>query len=186
MSLPLELSNTVFAKTAKGQEEVDLRNHGLSPRLRRVLILIDGARTIYMLTTMLAGLELAPMLRELSLGGFITANGPDLAAAFAISAKPMQPPVPQATRDPIIVEPALAPQAIDPVRLEQVKRLMSDSAREFLGLMASSLVADIDAAADSVRLKAVVGRWNMALRESRKAAPYADEYMTAVKTLIHL
>lgn len=43
---------TVYRKTAKGQQEVETRTHGLMPRLRTALILVDGRRdeeTLYKL-----------------------------------------------------------------------------------------------------------------------------------------
>ena len=36
----------VFAKTRKGQDEIATKAGGLSPRVRRVLIFVDGKRTV--------------------------------------------------------------------------------------------------------------------------------------------
>jgi hypothetical protein len=43
----------VFAKTPKGQEEVATKSAGLTPRVRRVLIMVDGKRSIDELRSML-------------------------------------------------------------------------------------------------------------------------------------
>ena len=37
--------NVVYHKSAKGAEAIATRQHGLSPKLRSMLILIDGKRT---------------------------------------------------------------------------------------------------------------------------------------------
>ena len=36
----------IFAKTRKGHEEIETRSGGLSPRVRRVLIFVDGKRSV--------------------------------------------------------------------------------------------------------------------------------------------
>lgn len=38
--------DVVFTKTSKGIEEMEKRTAGLTPRVRRVLIMIDGKRTM--------------------------------------------------------------------------------------------------------------------------------------------
>lgn len=43
----------VFAKTPKGHEELTAKSGGLSPRQRRVLIFVDGKRTVEELRGML-------------------------------------------------------------------------------------------------------------------------------------
>lgn len=61
----------VFAKTAKGQQEMTSRSGGLTPRVRRVLILIDGSRTIDDLRTMVAADDLTHTLGVLEEEGYI-------------------------------------------------------------------------------------------------------------------
>lgn len=78
--------STLFRKTAKGQTEIETRAHRLTPRLRGLLILVDGKRD-------LAGLaELVPqhaqaLLQELTAQGFVerfeTASTPAAAAPAA-------------------------------------------------------------------------------------------------------
>jgi len=48
-----DLTTAVFAKTAVGQQEIQTRSLGLSPLVRRILVLVDGKRS---------GSELAPFL----------------------------------------------------------------------------------------------------------------------------
>jgi hypothetical protein len=58
-----------FAKTPKGTEEMALRNHGLSPRLRSALILVDGKKTDDALRAMLIHAD--ESLRQLESEGYI-------------------------------------------------------------------------------------------------------------------
>ena len=43
----------VFAKTQKGHDEIATKAGGLTPRVRRVLIFVDGKRSVEELRTML-------------------------------------------------------------------------------------------------------------------------------------
>ena len=36
----------IFAKTRKGQQEIETRSGGLHPRVRRTLIVVDGKRSV--------------------------------------------------------------------------------------------------------------------------------------------
>lgn len=42
--------DTVFSKTVRGREEIQTRAHGLSAMQRRLLILVDGQRTVAAIT----------------------------------------------------------------------------------------------------------------------------------------
>lgn len=68
--------HATFHKTTQGLEEISTRAHGLSVRLRRCLILIDGQRTVDDLKTLLSHDNVEQMLAELQLGGYITHNDP--------------------------------------------------------------------------------------------------------------
>ena len=39
------MHNSVFEKTDKGREEIATRKHQLSPRLRSLLVMVDGKQT---------------------------------------------------------------------------------------------------------------------------------------------
>jgi len=45
-------ARTIFVKTAQGQEEIASRTRQLSPRVRAVLIMVDGRRTVAELTAL--------------------------------------------------------------------------------------------------------------------------------------
>ncbi len=69
-------ARTVCAKTAKGEEEIERRTHGLPPRLRQMLILMDGRRDTAALQTVFPP-ELVPSLMQHLLdGGFVAELNP--------------------------------------------------------------------------------------------------------------
>ncbi|PIZ21403.1 MAG: hypothetical protein CO065_04485 [Comamonadaceae bacterium CG_4_9_14_0_8_um_filter_57_21] len=61
----LDLSRSVFAKTAVGQQEVQTRALKLGPLPRRLLILVDGKRSVSELTGFVAGSDINVLLTEL-------------------------------------------------------------------------------------------------------------------------
>ena len=61
----------VFTKTPKGQNEIASRSGGLTPRVRRVLIMIDGKRSVDELRSMLQSDDLQHTLGMLEEDGFI-------------------------------------------------------------------------------------------------------------------
>lgn len=68
-----EVSRTLFAKSALGQQEIQSRSLGLSPLARRLLILIDGKRSFQDLGAFVTGQDLTNMLSELLSKGCIEA-----------------------------------------------------------------------------------------------------------------
>ncbi|WP_432719622.1 hypothetical protein R0381_000239 [Jeongeupia wiesaeckerbachi] len=176
------MPHTVYSKTAQGQADIDARSLGLSARARRLLILIDGRRTLAEIATVLGHAELAPLLAELQARACITAAGaltvPDAAPQPSAPSAPPASPTPTQRPQPI--------DAVDPIRIIKAKALMTESAQTFLGLMARGLISEIEAVSDTPALKNAIARWNMALRESRKAGPYADEFVQAAKVLTGL
>lgn len=66
---------TVYAKTDAGQREIGDRRAGLDPRQRRLLILVDGRRSVAELRA-LSGLgDLPAVLAELQSRGLVAAPG---------------------------------------------------------------------------------------------------------------
>ena len=93
----------VFQKTGKGADELRTRRHGLSPRLRQLLILIDGKRDFAELSRMLPGAELAEYLAQLERGGFVSRpfdlHEPEADAGFVAAPEPAAPAPPPAQDD---------------------------------------------------------------------------------------
>ena len=82
----MEISTrSVFQKTDRGIDELRTRSHNLGPRLRQLLILVDGRRDVDELARMLPGPGFAEHLEQLESGGFVErlARPPDVATAPA-------------------------------------------------------------------------------------------------------
>ena len=81
---------TTYRKTAKGQTEVETRANRLQPRVRQVLILVDGRRSNDEFAKMLPG---APeLLAELEAAQFIEVVAVSLDKAAPRPAPPAPPP----------------------------------------------------------------------------------------------
>ena len=65
----------IFAKTRKGHAEIETRAGGLNPRVRRVLIFVDGKRPVEELRGMLQSDDLQHTLGMLEEEGFIEMTG---------------------------------------------------------------------------------------------------------------
>jgi hypothetical protein len=86
-------SNAVLVKTAKGLEEVKSRTHGLSQKLRSILIMVDGTATAGALVAKFGGMpEIAAALDTLAQDGFVEAKG-GAGAAPAPVQRAAPPPV---------------------------------------------------------------------------------------------
>jgi hypothetical protein len=65
----------VYGKTQAGVEEIQQRQAGLNARVRQLLILVDGKRSVSELGRMMAVVELEEFLALLELKGLITVRG---------------------------------------------------------------------------------------------------------------
>lgn len=98
----IDLNATVFAKTAVGQQEIQSRAMGLSPLVRRTLVLVDGHRSGAELQVFLVGKgEIQSVLAELLDKGCIEAVARSSKAPAAVAA----------TASPAAPQPAAAPEA---------------------------------------------------------------------------
>lgn len=136
----------IFSKTAAGAAEVTARSAGLSPTVRRVLILIDGHRTVAELAPMVRPGEIPDVIGELVTRGFIVTSGSPQAA----------PPPPVAT--PIAPAPATLSEMNDAGRyisLDEAKRRLVRALTDRLGPVADMLALKIERAesADELRVR---------------------------------
>ena len=83
----------VFAKTQKGHDEITSKAGGLTPRQRRVLIFVDGKRSVEELRGMLQADDLQHTLGMLEEDGYIAvgaaSTAPGKAGAPAATAAPL-------------------------------------------------------------------------------------------------
>lgn len=91
------MNTSIYDKTAKGREEIATRKHQLAPRLRTLLVLVDGRKTEEELLRNVAGLGLtAGALNELLTGEFIVLSTSYVSLAEApLEEPPTAPSAPE-------------------------------------------------------------------------------------------
>jgi hypothetical protein len=149
---------SVFLKTAKGQEEIATRAYRLNSRYRRLLIMMDGTKTLN---------DIVPLLPE----GESDRLMPFLVQQGFLATRIRQEEIP----DTLI-------QASRPIA--QIKDFMIVTARDHIGLLATEVIRRIDSANNAAELGKVVGYWVMALHESRHGMRIADSCLAQVKNAL--
>lgn len=166
----------VFAKTAKGLEEIASRAGGLTPRQRRVLIFVDGRRTVEELRGMLQSDDLQHTLGLLEESGYI-----ELAAVTDAQGKAAAVDGPL----PSITAFAELPEEGDTRRLQQARNFMVNTINAFVGgLGASSLLERIQGAADHGALRELFDEWYHALVATREGRREAEALRTRLLEVI--
>lgn len=156
----------VFAKTPKGQDEVATRSGGLSPRVRRVLIFVDGKRTVDDLRGMLQSDDLQHTLGMLEEEGYIE--------FFDISGVPPAAPAGQ-TALPSITAFSELPATPEPLRLQQARNFMVNTLNAFVGpLGMTSLLDRLEVANCHTDLRALYDEWYHAMVMSRDGKREAE------------
>jgi hypothetical protein len=152
--------NLVYHKSAKGTEAIATRQHGLGPKLRSMLIMIDGKRgfdELARLSTMLGDTE--ELLGQLLDQGFI---------------EPVAGPPPPAAAQPAT---ASAPAPLAPakaVSLAEAQRFVSRRLTDLLGPNADELCLRIEGARNLKDFQAAVTRAEGILRQYKSAQTAAE------------
>lgn len=156
----------VFAKTPRGYEEIDTKAGGLTPRQRRVLIMVDGKRTVDDLRAMLQADDLQHTLGLLEEDGFI-----QIKALINGSIKTLAP---EASLPSITAFTDL-PEAHDPLRQQQARNFMLNTLNVFVGsLGATSLIDRIENAKGHDGLRELYDEWYHAIIMSREGKREAE------------
>lgn len=140
----------VFGKTSKGQAEIDTRVHRLVPRLRTLLIMVDGKKTDEALRAMLPQTDegLTTLLEQ----GFV-----QLLASLPV-------PVPAAA--PVAKPESTTPPAMD---LEATKRAASRDITEALGMEGDMISIRVERAKSMVELQPMLASaYNIMLNAGRR------------------
>ncbi len=173
MSIRVTTLQLIYCKTPLGQKAITSRSMPLLALERRVLILIDGERTVAELYQLLSQKNIFESIASLKEKGLIR--------CIAGEDPPVPTPPPPV---PHFISASASMISLADADLSAVKSLMISSSRQGLGLMAVRLVQDIEEINDAQTLKATMARWNMALRESRSAAAQADQLLQEAKALL--
>ena len=154
--------NAVFSKTDGGREALTGRPAGLTPRLRSLLILTDGKRTVADLDKMLGGDgAAAPLLEQLVAQGWVQ----------AIASAPAGPAT-AASSPPSV--PAGAPPSVfglgDIWPLSDARRRTVRFINDQLGPMGESLAMRVEACKTAAELQAALPRVREGLQNFKGAS----------------
>ena len=159
----------IYRKTQKGTEAIANRHSGLAPRLRSLLIMVDGKRTHAELSTMAAALGDPGRLSELEVEGLVepaVAEEKTMPAALEPAAVPQQP--------------AAAAPAQRAANLAQAQRFSSHLLEHLLGPMAEPLCIKIEGARELADFVAVIKRAREIVREIKGSAE-AERFVAQIE-----
>jgi len=158
--------NLVYHKSAKGTEAIATRQHGLVPKLRSLLILVDGKRgfdELVRLSQVLGDTE--ELLSQLLDQGFIEPVAGQSPAATTHTG--------QAARTAPTTAPAPSAAAA-PIKLIDAQRFVSRRLTDLLGPNAEDLCLRIEAARNLKEFQAAVVRAEGILRQFKSAHTAAE------------
>lgn len=167
----IDLNATVFAKTAVGQQEIQSRAMGLSPLVRRTLVLVDGQRSGAELQVFLVGKgEIQSVLAELLDKGCIeaVARSSKAPAAVASPAAPQPDVAPAAEAGAEATEIAGLPSATSRSAKdnEMARNFMINSVNGIIGQHTRlSLIESIFHAQGTEGLRRVYPSWESTMRD---------------------
>jgi hypothetical protein len=181
MSDSLDLTLAVFAKTPLGQEEIQSRSMGLSPLVRRILVLVDGKRAHADLSALLPeGSDIGQILSELLERGCVQVMAqlkPSPAAAPAKEAGADQAPSAASPDGESRVLNGLPPATSRSLKENDMARnFMINSINAIIGQnMRVSLIHDIFHADTTEKLREVYFAWENSLSNTVMGAKRLPE-----------
>lgn len=158
----------VFAKTLRGQEEVTHKSGTLTPRQRRVLIMIDGKRTVNELREMLQSDDLQHTLGMLEEDGHIEVSALKDVTGCAQPA-PAEPL-------PSITAFRPTPNPPNPQEMEMARNFIMNSLKTFCGPFAHLHIVEAAFAAKTHdQLRQQFDPWFHAVVQTRDGRRRAEE-----------
>ena len=169
---------TVFAKTFKGQQEITQRSGELTPRVRRLLICVDGKRTIEELRQAFPADDLTHSLGLLEEMGLIEMIADPSRVATAGTA----------ARRPSITAfrplPEQETQA-EQENLSKARHYMNNTINAFVGTVGTStLLERIEHAQSHAELRSTFDDWYHAIVSSRDGRREAESLRTKLLEVI--
>jgi hypothetical protein len=182
--------NTIFIKTDKGRTEVDLKAGGLSAIERRVLIYIDGKRTIEELRALPKIDDIQGVIQNLLQQGYIAANQAintsvlqtpkpttttSLLGGGLFGSKAETNPMPSATpASTTKFRPLLS--ETDVSKLPMAKNFMANTLRHFVGAFAVSGLTDrIQQANTHGDLRVLFDEWSETISSTRQGRAESEK-----------
>lgn len=155
-----------YVKTPKGIEEVERKAHGLTPKSRQVLIMINGKRDLADLQGIFPPEMVPPILAELISGDFV---------------RELEPPPPEPPPPPPTSKAATVPVAgNDEERYQLARNFMINTTTAFLGMSGSALISRIEQTGDLASLNALYHEWHDSLAltaDGKKRLPELDQQL---------
>jgi hypothetical protein len=154
----------IFFKTEQGREALTSRPAGLGPRLRSLLIMVDGKRSVAEFDKLL-GADAAPLLEQLAAQGWVEseAAAPGAAVLNGAAGAPVGVPV---LTDAVPATPALP--------FADARRLMVRFVNDQLGPMGEPLAMRIEGCKTPADLQAILPRVRDGLLNFKNAATVAQ------------
>lgn len=169
---------TTPRKTALGAEELERRSLGLGVIERRLLILIDGNRSVADLQAMMGKTEIGPLLDHLVEVGCVLWPGREGAAA----AKPVSA---AAAAEPAVVQGAGDLPERSPKEREMARNFMINTLLTFIGPYANpELMKRLQAAPDSATLRLLYPEWRSLMDAPRAAGKRINELDTELRKVL--
>ena len=169
--------SAVFSKTPKGHEEITTKAGGLKARTRRVLIFIDGNRSVAELTELHLGSELQSTLDMLQAEGYIeVANS----AGKTGHAKPVP-----AEALPAAAAFRPAPDPVNREELEMARNFIQNTLKTFCGPYAHLEIVEAAFAAqthEEIRLQ--FEPWHHAIEQTAPGKKRSDQLCSQLLKVI--
>ncbi|MBY0467000.1 MAG: hypothetical protein K2W33_18840 [Burkholderiales bacterium] len=160
------MSKVVFRKTAQGTAEMTTRTGAFTPRVRRILILVDGKRTVDQVRELASADDLTHSLSLLEESGMIEVLSAPNVNRLATAANAPLPPV-HAFRD--------NPPPHDPLRVQLARNFMINTIRAFLGTVGTSaMLMRLEEATSLETLRDCFGEWYYLITTSRDGRREAE------------
>lgn len=165
--ISFDVTSSIFAKTALGQQEIQSRSLGLPPLVRRLLVLIDGKRSGEELAQYVPGQDIGPLLDHLIHHGCIdTPLSAKTGQPVPLNAAPMAQTV-AATDHPDLAKLPDANQR-SAKDIEMARNFMTNTINTIIGQnVRFTLIKSIHACATAIDLRATYPAWLGAMADNR-------------------
>lgn len=151
------MNTSIYDKTTKGKEEIATRKYQLAPRLRTLLVLVDGRRTEEELLRNVAGLGLgASALAELLGHGYIV-----LATSYASLAEEPAP------AELSLAEPAQVPEPAQIAQFQSIYDFYNKTIKNTIGLRGFTLQLKVEKASSVAELRELRHPYIEAVQKAR-------------------
>lgn len=155
----------IFAKTPQGVSEMETRSGGLTPRVRRILIMVDGKRSVEDLRAMALADDLSHTLGMLEEAGYIEVH-----QAIDVA------PVADDGALPSITAFRPLPEKVNAKELDMARHFIMNTLKTFCGPMTHlSIVEAAFAAKSHEEMREVFGPWYHAIVETHSGRRRAEE-----------